>query len=86
MKDTNVWTIVGWTPKGTSGTGKCRAATGYCSNKTGFIMKATGRWNHYNVIAGDHSRSAKGTALAKEELQNRVPSRLSTEILAALRG
>ena len=59
-KDTNVWTTVGWTPKGGSGTGKCRAVTGYCSSKTGFIKKAkeTGRWNHYNVIAGDHSRSS----------------------------
>ena len=36
-KDTNVWTIVGWTPKGASGTGLCRAATGYCSSKTGFL-------------------------------------------------
>ena len=44
-------------PKGSSGTGLCKAETGYCSSKTGFIKKETGRWNHYNVIAGDHSSS-----------------------------
>ena len=33
-KATNVWTTVGWTPKGASGTGLCRAETGYCSSKT----------------------------------------------------
>ena len=83
-KETNVWTTVGWTPKGASGTGLCRAATGYCSSKTGFIKESTGRWNHYNVIAGDHSRSIKGSVLVKDELQNRVPSKLLSEILSVL--
>ena len=45
-KDTNVWTTVGWTPEGASGTGMCKAATGYCSSKAGSIKKEAGRWNH----------------------------------------
>ena len=49
-------------------------------------MQRIPRWNHYNVIARDHSRSVKGSILVKDELQNRVPSRLLAEILAALRG
>ena len=85
-KATNVWTTVGWEPKGSSGTGLCRAETGYCSSKTGFIKEDTGRWNHYNVIAGEHSRSIKGSVLVKDELQNRVPAKLLTEILVALKG
>jgi hypothetical protein len=85
-KDTNVWTTVGWTSKGASGTGLCRAATGYCSSKAGSLMEDTGRWNHHNVIAGDYTRSVKGSTLIKDELQNRVPSRLMAEILAALRS
>ena len=84
-KETNVRTIVGLTPKGASGTGLCRAATGYCSSKTGFIKESTGRWNHYNVIAADHSRSITGSVLVKDELQNRVPSKLLSEILSVLR-
>ena len=85
-KDTNVWTIVGWTPKGASGTWMCRAATGYCSSKTGFLREDTGRWNHHNVFAGDHTRSVKGSVLVKDELQNKVPAKLLTEILTALSG
>ena len=85
-KDTNVWTTLGWAPEGASGTGLCRAATGYCSSKTGFIKKETGRWNHRQVVAGEHSRSVKGSILAKDELQNRVPAELLTEVLATLRG
>ena len=71
--------------KGAVGTGLCKAATGYCSSKTGFIKEEIGRWNHYNVIAGDHSRPVKGSVLVRDELQNRVSARLMTEILAALR-
>ena len=56
------------------------------SSKTGFIKEDTGRWNHYNVIAGEHSRSVKGSVLVKDELQNRVPAKLLTEILLALKG
>ena len=85
-KDTKVQTTVGWTPKGGSGTRLCRAATGYCSSKAGSLMEDTGRWNHHNEIAGDYTRSVKGSALIKDELQNRVPSRLLAEILAALRS
>ena len=85
-KTTNVWTIVGWTPEGGSGTGLCRAATGYCSSKTGSLREDTGRCNNHNVIARDHTRSVKGSVLVKDELQNKVPSRLLTEILAALRN
>ena len=61
---------MGWTPnsKGASGTGLCRATTGYCRSKTGFLRENTGRWNHHNVIAGDHSRSVKGSVLVKDEL------------------
>ena len=69
-KDTNVWTTVGWTPKGGSETGPCRAKTGYCSSRTGFIREETGRWNHRNVIARDHNRSVKGSAFVKDVLQN----------------
>ena len=76
---------MGWTPNGASGTGKCRAETGYCSSKKGFIKEETGRWNHRKVIAGDHSRSVKGSVLVKDELQNRVPTKLLTEIIATLR-
>ena len=74
-----------WTPKGTSGTGLFRAETGYSSSKTGFVREETGKWYHCNVIAGDHSRSVKGSVLVKDELQNRVPTKLLTEILTALR-
>ena len=84
-KDTNVWATVGWTPRGASGTGLCRSATGYCSSRTGSTKGETGRWNHRYVIAGDHSRSVKGSVLVKDELQNRVPSRLLSEILSVLR-
>ena len=37
------------------------------------------------ITAGDHSRSVKGSVLVKDELQNRVPAKLLTEILAALK-
>ena len=62
-KDTNVWTTVaGWSPKGASGTGMCRAATDYCRGlcyhdkgcrkPIGEDNPDTGRWNHNNVIGG----------------------------------
>ena len=38
------------------------------------------------MIAGDHSRSVKGSVLVKDELQNRVPTKLLTETLVALKG
>ena len=92
-KDTNVWTTVaGWSPKGASGTGMCRAATDYCRGlcyhdkgcrkPIGEVNPDTGRWNHINVIGGPAWKAAKGSS--KDELQNRVPALLLLEILQAM--
>ena len=84
-KETNVWTTVGWTPVGRSGTGLCRAATGYCTEEQGYVNEDTGYWRHRYVIAGDYSRSVKGPTVLQEEMKNRVPAELLSEILVALR-
>ena len=87
-KETKVWTTVGWTPKGRSGTGLCRAPTGYCTKEQGYVYidKDTKHWRHRYVIGGDHSRSVKGApTVLQEELKNRVPAELLSGILGALR-
>ena len=77
-KTTNLWTQgVPWTPKGTTGDGRCNEACGQ-----GSINPLTKRFKHFMALAVDPQRGPRGQQSTR--MTCGIPSRLIREVLLAM--